>query len=351
MVQRVRKADDVEGGGVTTYYNENDPKTALWLKQLISDGHLPQGDVDTRSISEVKPEDLANYDAHHFFAGIGGWPYALQLADWNDPMWTGSCPCQPFSVAGRGLGEADPRHLWPVWRELIKVCRPATILGEQVASPAGRKWLAGVFADLEAMGYAVAGADLCAAGIGAPHIRQRLYWMADTQHTIRRPQCRNRETKQHGHDAGWQETHGELGACGEVRGLGITNSARPQPRRQTTTTLGYGNSTQSTSDTNWLGNADATRPQGRCEHAGEYTDQRIAGASSVAGDAHWANAIWHPCLDGKQRRIEPSAFPLAHGVPERVVRLRGYGNAIVPQVAAKFVRAAREAMAEQWTNP
>ena len=53
----------------------------------------------------------------------------------------------------------------------------------------------------------------------------------------------------------------------------------------------------------------------------------------------WADVDWLPCLDGKSRPVEPGTFPLAHGVPARVGRLRAYGNAIVPQVAAEILKA------------
>ena len=162
------------------YYNEIEPYPAQWLRNLIKAGRIPDGEVDERSIVDVRPEDLRGFDQCHFFAGVAGWSRALQLAGWPDdrPVWTGSCPCQPFSVAGRGKGTADERHLWPEFYRLIRECKPAIVIGEQVASRAGREWLSGVFADLEGVGYAGAGADLCAAGVGAPHIRQRLYWVA-----------------------------------------------------------------------------------------------------------------------------------------------------------------------------
>jgi DNA (cytosine-5)-methyltransferase 1 len=57
---------------------------------------------------------------------------------------------------------------------------------------------------------------------------------------------------------------------------------------------------------------------------------------------HWQTGIWIDCPDGKQRLIEPSICLLAHGVPNRVGKLRGYGNAIVPQVAATFIKAATD---------
>jgi len=168
---------------MTAYYNEFDPYAAQWLRNLIAAGHLPAGVVDERSIAEVCADDLAGFDQCHLFAGVGGWPLALRLAGWPDdrPVWTGSCPCQPLSSAGQRKGHADERHLWPTFYNLISQRRPSEVFGEQVASKDGREWLAGVRADLENVGYAVGAADLCAAGIGAPHIRQRLYWVADAK--------------------------------------------------------------------------------------------------------------------------------------------------------------------------
>jgi DNA (cytosine-5)-methyltransferase 1 len=162
------------------YYNENDPFAAEWLRQLIRAGAIAPGDVDERSIEDVAPNDLAGYTQHHFFAGIGVWSYALRLSGWPDdrPIWTGSPPCQPFSLAGRRRRFEDPRHLWPVWYALIRECRPVTIVGEQVAGKAGLEWFDAVSADLEAANYTVGAVDFCAASVGAPHIRQRLYWLA-----------------------------------------------------------------------------------------------------------------------------------------------------------------------------
>ena len=167
---------------VTALYNEIEPYAVQWLNSLKAAGHIPEGDVDRRSITLLSGSDLANYDQCHFFAGIAGWPYALRLAGWpNDrPVWTGSCPCQPFSVAGRHAGVTDERNLWPEFHRLIAECRPTTVFGEQVASRAGREWLTGVRADLEHLGYAFGAADLPAASVGAPHIRQRLFWVADS---------------------------------------------------------------------------------------------------------------------------------------------------------------------------
>lgn len=174
----------------SVYYNEIDEYAAQWLRNLISEGYIPSGDVDTRPIEEVSPDDIKGYKQCHFFAGIGGWAYALRLAGWPDdkPVWTGSCPCQPFSAAGRGRGFNDERHLWPTWYKLIQELRPNTIFGEQVASKDGLAWLDVVQTDLEASGYAVGAVDICAASVGAPHIRQRLWLVADSVRQ-RRERC------------------------------------------------------------------------------------------------------------------------------------------------------------------
>lgn len=165
---------------MTAYYNEFDPKAAAWLRELIKAGHIAQGDVDERSIVDIRPSDLIGYTQCHFFAGIGVWSYALRRAGWPDdrPVWTGSCPCQPFSAAGKGAGFTDERHFWPHFHWLIENCRPPVVFGEQVASKDGLGWLDLVQADLEGSGYASGAVDTCAAGFGAPHIRQRLYWVA-----------------------------------------------------------------------------------------------------------------------------------------------------------------------------
>lgn len=252
---------------MAAFYNEIDPHAAQWLRNLIAAGLIAPGVVDERSIEDIKPEELRGFTQCHFFAGVGVWSYALRLAGWPDdrPVWTGSCPCQPFSVAGKGLGTDDERHLWPHLRRLIADGKPARVIGEQVASKDGRLWLAGVRADLETLGYGVGAADLCAAGIGAPHIRQRLYWVADSE-------------------------------CGGLQGGAIA--------------------------------------------APKQNSEQFTGGREIS----WGNN-WVHCTDGKARRIEPGIVSLVNGFPGRVGLVRGYGNAIVPQLAAAFVASYMEVLA------
>lgn len=245
------------------YYNENDPFAAAWLRELIKRDLIAPGDVDERSIADVRPADLASYTQCHFFAGIGGWSYALRLAGWADDcaVWTGSCPCQPFSSSGWGQGEQDSRHLWPVWEALIRQCSPAKVFGEQVSGASGLSWLDAVCHGLEGAGYAVAAADLCASSVGAPHIRQRLFFIADR----------------------------------DGEGLATRNESRIT---------------------------------GTSEAASAWRElERVHAASA------WPT--W----------VDQSGVGVFHdGLPARLVKgsIRGFGNAIVPQVAAAFIGAYME---------
>ena len=229
------------------WHNDSDPFACEWARNLIADGIVPPGVVDCRDIREVKADDLGEYAQCHFFSGILGWPLALRLAGVGPdaPLWTGSCPCQPFSAAGKRKGEADDRHLWPEFLRLIALRLPPVLLGEQVASADGRRWLAGVRADLERLGYAVGAADLPAAGVGAPHIRQRLFFgavrwgdpdgvrgvpssvrLADSERAERGAAGRGGIDEQHGQDGGRREAAGGLAVRGDAGRMADLHGAR-----------------------------------------------------------------------------------------------------------------------------
>ena len=164
------------------FYNDCNPLCSRWLARLVKYKHIPDGVVDGGKIEDVEPGSLQGYKQAHFFAGIGGWSHALRLAGWpqNLPVWTGSCPCQPFSHAGKKEALSDSRHLWPIWFRLIKECHPPVVFGEQVEAAIAYGWLDLVFDDLEGEGYACASAVLPAACVGAPHARHRLFFVADS---------------------------------------------------------------------------------------------------------------------------------------------------------------------------
>ena len=174
------------------FYNDTEPFVCDWIENRIALGEFPKGRVDRRSILDVQAEDLVGFTQLHFFCGLGGWPAALNQAGWPQyaPVVTASLPCQPFSAAGKGLGVKDERHLWPHFFTLMSSLKPPLLFGEQVASAAGREWMGHVCADLESIGYSFACVDMPASVVGAPHIRQRLFWTASLQN-MQKPTLRN----------------------------------------------------------------------------------------------------------------------------------------------------------------
>jgi DNA (cytosine-5)-methyltransferase 1 len=304
------------------YYNEHDKFAAQWLRNLIAAGHITPGDVDERDIQEVKANDVKGFTQVHLFAGIGGWSYALRLAGWPDarPVWTGSAPCQPFSTAGQRKGKADARHLWPEMYRLIRERKPGCVFGEQVAAAIGAAWLDTVSDDMEAAGYAIGAIVLPACSVGAPHIRQRLWFVGALANA--ESGGGHGEIRSHERQAIRKTVGGSF--AGEL--ADALHSGRPERRPVA------GN-----------GQAAGSGESGGVEHAaGEQVG--ISGCAREQGGAAdiWQAADWLPCRDGKARPVEPGTFPLAHGLPARVGRLRGYGNAIVPQVAEQFIRAYME---------
>ncbi|EDS6805955.1 DNA cytosine methyltransferase [Salmonella enterica subsp. enterica serovar Legon] len=311
------------------YYNEIDPFAAQWLRNLIAGGHIAPGEVDERSIEDVIPDDLRGFTQCHFFAGIGVWSHSLRLAGWPDdkPVWTGSCPCQPFSAAGKGDGFADERHLWPHFFHLISERRPQHVFGEQVASGNANTWFDLVQADLEGMGYAFGLVPFTSAGIGAPHIRERAYWVAESageQHQKLLPGLE----KGNGKEGGWSPAK-STGLC-SAGGMGDANLTRLE---------GLG------------GNDCAAEWKGQTRSA---TSPGVH-LRTLEVNGFWRDADWLLCRDGKWRPVESGTFPLVDGAAarlgrvepgvarvassNRVGRLKGYGNAINAQAAAEFIRA------------
>ena len=402
---------------MTAYYNEFDPHAAQWLRELIEIGIIAPGVVDDRSITEVTANDLQGFTQCHFFAGIGGWSAALRLAKWPDdkPVWTGSAPCQPFSAAGNQKGTKDDRHLFPVWMRLIKECRPTVIFGEQVEAAIRHGWLDLVSDDLEAEDYACGAVCLPACSIGAPHIRQRLWFVAERLAESKLCRC---ERKQEQHPARVQPKVDEQGEsrltvgthCSGVCRLADTNNTRPQGHGQLgkqhdqtgwekqvglcAESGGFGRLADTEGGRQWNGIEETRRESGdqgeyrtsggfgrlaeshinRLEQRSEApTPPRYRYPSEPKGSSNqprqtdknssfWRNPDWLGCRDGKWRPVESGTSPLVNGLPRgvvpvcnpseqgyaektaeaRVMRLKGYGNAIVPQVAAEIIKLIME---------
>ncbi|CAM7901433.1 DNA cytosine methyltransferase [Klebsiella michiganensis] len=347
------------------YYNEIDPFAAQWLRNLIAAGHIAPGEVDERSIEDVTPDDLRRFTQCHFFAGIGVWSHSLRLAGWPDdkPVWTGSCPCQPFSAAGKGDGFADERHLWPHFFHLISELRPQHVFGEQVASGNANTWFDLVQGDLEGVGYAFGLVPFTSAGIGAPHIRERAYWVAESageQYQKLLP--------------GLAQGVGPEGSRSPAKSTGLCsigsldNTDKPGLER-----LGGNDGAAGREGTTGPaaapgvhdGLANATGQlhhqcndgANECGRQGDTEQNRMGGEPERALEVNgfWRDADWLLCRDGKWRPVEPGTFPLVDGAAarmgrvepgvarvassNRVGRLKGYGNAINAQAAAAFIRA------------
>ncbi|HBY8788214.1 TPA: DNA cytosine methyltransferase [Klebsiella pneumoniae] len=374
----------------SAYYNEIDPFAAQWLRNLIAAGHIAPGEVDERSIEDVTPDDLRGFTQCHFFAGIGVWSHSLRLAGWPDdrPVWTGSCPCQPFSPAGKGDGFADERHLWPQFFHLISERRPQHVFGEQVAAGNTNVWFDLVQADLEGMGYAFGLVPFTSAGIGAPHIRERAYWAANADSVISDRRGNVRATgrdeysncgdvvwladagREHKGSARNKERAGESCRAGEDGGLGNANVARLERLGGNDGAAGREGTTGPAAAPgvhDGLANTDNEQHSiafSGCshEHASTGREQDPAAPAGLRGDyralevnGFWRDADWLFCRDGKWRPVEPGTFPLVDGAAarmgrvepgvarvassNRVGRLKGYGNAINAQAAAAFIRA------------
>jgi DNA (cytosine-5)-methyltransferase 1 len=273
------------------YYSDNDPTCVAILRALIKAGVIAPGEVDDRSIEMVHPDDLKDFTQCHFFAGSGAWSIAARMAGYPDDreLWTGSPPCQPFSAAGRGRGVDDPRHLWPDFHRLIRARRPPVVMGEQVAGAAGFAWLDGIAHDLRGDGYAVRGIDLAAAAVDAPHVRQRLYWIAAAE-ALAHAQALIRRAPAQGHFADWR--------------------AR----------------------------ADGPQPTG----AGELLPEL---RGSALPQSFWREAELR-FGSGECRRLKPGISLLAHGARGRLALNRVIGNGIVVPLAVEVIRAWLETAPE-----
>lgn len=361
------------------YYNEIDDFCCSWLSNLMDDGSISPGKIDNRDIRDVTPVELTHYERAHFFAGIGVWELALNISGWSGPIWTGSCPCQPFSAAGKGDGFDDERHLWPAFHWHITHGKSADVpvVGEQVASKAGRAWFDLVQSDMEALDHACGAVDTSAAGNGAPFIGQRLYWLGSTHRAglerytgdgsgerrwsiSDRPiaasgsgQCDRWAATTGGHncggsDTGWSQGDGRLAACDDSGGLAPPTSGEP-----------------------WQAGSIQSSGQYGCESQ----DVRDCGDGGIPlhPTDFWSDPDWLLCRDpdgARFRPVEPSTLIMANARPvrwrmaegsgeggeiqthfplaqakeylNRLDEVRGAGNALNVAQAANFISAVME---------
>ena len=206
---------------------------------------------------------------------------------------TGGYPCQPFSIAGSQLGEKDKRHLWPDMFRIVKECKPTWVIGENVSGHI-KLGLDTVLQDLESEGYSTRAFSISASSIGANHQRERVWVIghADVE-----------DTRQHvrGIESSWD-----------------TKSLRPR----------------TSEETEWATNPDQINGSGQgAEAMGESSDtysQRLQGRRSeqqLQKDETERPSSWE-----RWWQFEPDVGRVANGVPQRVDRLKGLGNSLVPAI-------------------
>jgi len=327
------------------YYNEIEPAAAHVLRALIAANVIAPGEVDERSIVDVRPDELRGFSQCHFFAGGGLWSVAARLAGWPDdhPLWTGSCPCQPFSVAGKGLGTADDRHLWPHFYRLIAACRPAVCVGEQVSGAAGYAWLDGVRSDLEGENYTCEAFDIPACAVDAPHIRQRLYWVA---HSERGESLERRDVAMLGrwaHDAEqtWLGSGDHMGHAESLGRRGRQDDEDGRRRECAPADTGAGERELADADEQGRqrrqlhaeraaeralgpdGVGDAARIAEREPHDQDHAIAGSGQARHVLGrSSYWHDAELRIGADGKARRVKPGIRLLVARFSDSLGRLR-----------------------------
>lgn len=340
---------------MAAYYNEFDKKTAAWLRELIKNNLIADGEVDERSIIDVQADDLRGITRAHWFAGIAGWDYALQLAGWpeNRPVWTASLPCQPFSCAGKQLGKSDERHLLPYFISLVVECRPSVIFGEQVPGAIRHGWLDDLCDEMERLGYTVRAAVLTAAGIGAPHLRARLYWVAYSANSGREPQQNEQSSGLCRTVLQQIEQRLESGdLCTALGRMAYDSSERSQKQQRNRGVPPGTNGNDAGEDIAGSGRMGDSESTGTCKD-----ERRLRSLQYELSP--WCYPVWFPCRDGKYRPIKPGIKPVVNGISKgmvrggdtgiqedtdntqeaRAMRLKGYGNAIAPKVAAEFISA------------
>jgi DNA (cytosine-5)-methyltransferase 1 len=208
-------------------------------------------------------------------------------------LLTGGFPCQPFSVAGKRRGKKDDRHLWPEMLRVISESKPAWVLGENVAGFIPME-LDHCISDLETLGYTVQPIVIPACAVDAKHRRDRVWIIA---HHAERGRC----------------TRGGMGRGGHHQ----ENKVRPDSENQSER---KGWQFESGKDGEW-----GTVPN---SHGTISKEQRVK--ITAQSKFKTVGCRWPP---------EPGVGRVVDGVPRRVGRLKGLGNAVVPQVAEEIIKA------------
>jgi len=388
------------------YYNDIDPVACAVVEKMIEAALIPDGNVECKSITDIEPEDISDYGAVHMFCGIGLWPLALRQAGWPDPsegipnsqVWTGSPPCQPFSVASTSkLGFKDERHLSPEFERLIKAINPTTVYFEQVSGASGKTWFSSLQESLKE-GYSTTGISSGACTVGSPMLRKRIYGVADRLMADRKeigrqwwasPSADSERQSRKVLQDGRTKLRLKTGRPGEIDRCqrGFTDSSRVgesltqrQEKLQTDNDRRREverSESPSEVSTYSVGRSDTGRGEEGMDNANNQksrtgtsvlergrTDRETQEAQSIDAGSEdgdrptphyhnfWADPDYIYCRDGYYRPIrsgggaESATFCLLNGYPGRSASLRLLGNGIVVPQAQAFIESHIEAKIE-----
>ena len=247
---------------------------------------------------------------------------------------TGGFPCQPFSVAGKQAGTSDDRHLWPEMFRTIQEFTPRWIVGENVKGITNIQdgmVFETVCTDLEGEGYEVRTFNIPAAGVGAPHRRERIWIIANRKESMVNPDdVRLEQYSTTKEKASWWRTSTTFEPTGSMENARRTLRPGTELREK---------------------NEDETGKEDANQH------QRSGSPSeSDVADTNLNREKWNQSEDRNGSRVEqdnwwlvePNVGRVAHGVSGRVHRLKALGNSIVPQIAQEIGRAIIKAEREEW---
>ena len=239
---------------------------------------------------------------------------------------TGGYPCQPFSVAGNKKGEQDPRHLWPEYFRLVKECRPTWVIGENVGGHI-KLGLDTVLKDLESEGYSTRTFSISAASIGANHKRERVWIVAhSTTHRSFNESKRNfgslgeeSKEKERGRD---QSTIRTETCDSEMANSSSERLERHRREYELREDSEEGKVSRSSEDV------------ANSERIGQQGSRKPIGSGNTETDSNGKTSGFNHGSEGEEGwwDVEPNVGRVAHGISNRVDRLKSLGNSLIPQI-------------------
>jgi len=271
------------------------------------------------------------------------WPEAATYADIQETdftIWrnridilTGGFPCQPYSQAGKRKGTEDERHLWPEMLRAIREIAPSYIVGENVAGIVN--WNGGlvfeeICSDLEAEEYEVQPVILPAAGVNAPHRRDRVWFIAHaTSHRDNRAPCESGST------FGGQDGRKNEQPCNRREVQPIANSGLQRQKKRQKQSVGINELCKKRN----APNSEGTGREGKCFCKQKQIQSNGQGCGDIQAGFEKFPTQPPVCSrnDGISEQLDGITFP-----KWRKESIKGYGNAIVPQVAYEIFKAIQK---------